>query len=277
MSYKQLFQLSILHEYYQNQVCPDFSIEPTNECSKLLRGHRLILKNKVNGILVIAPVDSEQKSWVELADNLRFTFILKLQNKDFINFTDIDWKSLDDIYQFSNEKNTQSGVSDLERTRTSLSDRRLPKGQNIFGIVDIYNNDSMLKVLNQGSEYKITFKAKKQHWCYYLVTDSLTNGDEFSIEDKDTTRETEIKFTRIASTEAGNTDPIFSTIKQQFPDSQQYLFKSESEIACQEAGIKNIQLNKKKSGSSDSAMWIEHLPNPLNNNGIQVINTLKYL
>ena len=276
MSYKQLFQLSIFHEYYQKQVCPDFSIEPTNECSKLLKGHRLILKNTINGIVVIAPVDSEQKSWIELADNLQFTFILKLQNQDFINFTDIDWKPLDDIYQFSNRNNNQSGVLDLERTLTSLSDRRLPKGQNIVGIVDIYNNDSMPKVLDQVSEYKITFQAKKQHWFYCLVTDSLTNGDEFSIEDKDITRETEIKFTRITSAEAGNADQIFSAIKQQFPDSQQYLFKSESEIACQEAGIKNIQLNRKNNGSSDSTMWIEHLPNPPNN-GIQVINTLKYL
>ncbi|MDJ0676400.1 MAG: hypothetical protein QNJ36_13615 [Calothrix sp. MO_167.B42] len=271
MSYKPLFQLSIFHEYYQKQVCPDFSIEPTNECTKLLQGHRLILKNKINGIVVIAPVDSEQKSWIELADNLRFTFILKLQNQDFINFTDINWKPLDDIYQFSNRNNNQSGVLDLEITQTSLSDQRLPKGQNIFGIVDIYNNDSMPKVLNQESEYKITFQAKKQHWYYCLVTDNLTNGDEFSIEG-----ETEIKFTRITGTGADNADQIFSAIKQQFPDSQQYLFKSESEIACQEAGIENIQLNRKNNGSSDSTMWIKHLPNPPNN-GIQVINTLKYL
>ncbi|MDJ0713959.1 MAG: hypothetical protein QNJ54_07040 [Prochloraceae cyanobacterium] len=239
MLYKQLFELNIFHDYYRNQVGPDLSIEPTTECIRILSGHRLIIKNKVNGILVIAAVDLEHKPLVELAENLQFTFILQLKNKDFIDFTDIDWKPLDDrIDRFSNENNTQIGVSDLEKSQTKLSEGKLPRGQNILGIVDIYNNDSMPKVLNQGSEYKITFKAKKQQWRYYLVTDRVTNGNEFLIQD--TTGETE--FTRLSSTEAEETDPIFSILNEQFPQSQQYLFKSDLEIACQEVGKKNIQL-----------------------------------
>ena len=279
MLYKQLFELNILHDYYQSQVCPDFSIEPTTECSKILSGHRLIVKNKVNGIVVIAPVDSEQKPWIELADNLQFTFILKLKTKDFLDFTDIDWKPAGNvIYQFTNEKNTQIEASDLERTQTKLSDRELPRGQNIFGIVDIYHNSSMPELLERGREYKINFTSKEQHWRYYLVTDSVTNGDEFLIKNKTKDTETEIKFTRFTSAEAEKTEPIFSVLKQQFPQSQQYLFKSDSKIACQEAGIKNIQLLKNKKIESDNpTVWIENLPNPSNRNGIQVINALKYL
>ncbi|OLT62716.1 hypothetical protein [Moorena bouillonii] len=106
MLYKPLFELSIIHDYYRDEVCPDLSVEPTPECRRVLRGHRLIVKNKVNGLVVIAPVDSEQKPWVYLADNLRFTFILKIKNQDFIDFTDIDWKPVDNVsYHFSNENN----------------------------------------------------------------------------------------------------------------------------------------------------------------------------
>ncbi|MDZ8104379.1 MAG: hypothetical protein RM338_01960 [Nostoc sp. DedQUE12a] len=279
MHYKQLFELRILHEYYRDQICPDFSIEPTSECQKILSGHRLIVKNQVNGIAVIAPVDSESKPWIELAENLQFSFILKLKNKEFIDFTEIDWKPVDNvIYQFNNKNHSNIEVSDLVTTQTKLSDRKLPRGQNIFGIVDIYNRSSISQILNQGSEYKINFQAKKQQWHYYLLTDSETNGDEFLIKDKDTSRKTEIKFTRFTSPEAEKADPIFSLLKQQFPQAQQYLFISDSEIACQEAGIKNIQLLKKKnSESSNPTVWIEHLPNPPNYNGIQVINALKYL
>ncbi len=278
MNYRTLFELNIFHDYYQNKVCPDFSIEPTTECSRILNGHRLIVKNKINGIVVIAPVDSEQKPWIELADNLQFTFILKLKNKDFIDFTDIDWKPAGNvIYQFSNENNTQIGLSDLEINQTKLSDRKLPRRQNILGIVDIYNNESMPEFLDQRSDYQITFEAKRQHWRYYLVTDTVTNGDEFLIKNKTKDTETEIKFTRLTSTEA-ETEPIFSVLNQQFPQSQQYLFKSDSEIVCQEAGIKNIQLLKKKKIESENpTVWIENLPNPSNRNGIQVINVLKYL
>ena len=280
MFYERLFELNIFHNYYQDKVCPDLSIEPTTECSRLLSGHRLIVKNKGNAIVVIAPVDSEQKPWIKLADNLRFTFILKLKNKDFIDFTDIDWKPVDDrIYQFSNEKNTQIGVSDIEITQTKLSDRKLPRGQNIFGIVDIYNNSSMPKILNQSSEYQITFQAKKQQWCYYVITDGVTNGDELLIQDEGKARResNKITFTRVTSAEAEKTDAKFSVLNQQFPQSQQYLFQSNSEIPCQEVGRKNIQLLKKKASGSTLTVLIEHLPSPPNHNGIQVINALKYL
>ncbi len=279
MVYKQLFELSIFHNYYRSQVCPDLSIEPTSECSRILGGYRLILKNKVNGIVVIAPVDSENKPQIELAENLKFTFLLKLKNKTFLDFTEIDWKPVEDsIYQYSNQKNTQIGTSNLEKNKMKLSDRKLAKGKDILGLVDIYNNSSFPKVLTRVSEYKITFQAKKQHWLYYLITDSVTQGDEFLIRDQDTTRETEIKFTRLKNTEAEKTDPIFSVLNQQYPQTQKYIFKSDSEITCQEAGIKNLQLvNQKNRNGGNSTVWIEHLPNTPNHNGIHVINALKSL
>ncbi|MDZ8183660.1 MAG: hypothetical protein RMX96_02195 [Nostoc sp. ChiSLP02] len=278
MPYKQLFELSIIHEYYGDKICPDFNIEPTNQCQKILDGHRLILKNKVNGIVVIAPVSLEDRPWIELAENLQFSFILKLKNKDFIDFTQINWKPGDEIYQFSNQNNTNIETSNLETIPAKLSELNLPKGQDIFGIVNIYNNSSMPKVLHQSSEYKMNFSAKKQQWYYFLLTNGEINDCEFSIKDKDTTRKSEIKFTRFTSAEAEKTNPIFSVLQRQFPQSQQYLFISDSEIACQQTGIKNIQLLKqKKSEISNPIVWIEHLPNPPNYNGIQVINALKYL
>lgn len=281
MVYKKLFELNIFHEYYRSKVCPDFSIEATPECSKTLAGYRLILKNKVNGIVVIAPVDSENKPQIELADNLKFTFLLKLKNKNFLDFTEIEWKPIDHlIYQYSNQQNTQIGTSELERSITQLSDSKLAMGKDTLGIVDIYNNSSFPKDLARVSEYKITFKAKKQHWFYCLITDSVTQGNEFLIQDKDKdpTRETEIKFTRLQNAEAEKTDPRFSILSQRYPQGQKYIFKSDSEIACQEAGIKNLQLlNKKNSNGSNSTVWIEHLPNPPNHNGICVINALKSL
>src|SRR5690242_18454659 len=107
MHYKELFELRIIHEYYRDLICPDFSLEPTRECRKILNGHRLIVKNQVNGIVVIAPVDSESKLLIELAENLRFSFILKLKNQEFIDFTKIDWKPVNNIiYQFSNKNST---------------------------------------------------------------------------------------------------------------------------------------------------------------------------
>ncbi|NET44165.1 hypothetical protein [Okeania sp. SIO2B3] len=90
MNYKKLFELSILHEYYANKLCSDFILEPTIECRKILSGHRLIIKNKVNGIVIITPVnpDDENKPQIELAEDLQFTFVLKLKNPKLLNFTE---------------------------------------------------------------------------------------------------------------------------------------------------------------------------------------------
>ena len=266
MLYNPLFEFSIFHNYYQNKICHDLSIEPTSECSKILSGHRLIMKNKVNGIVVIAPVNSDKKPWIELANNLKFTFILKLKNKDFLEFTDltnIDIQPIENINYFS-----YKNINEIR-----LSELHFPVAQDCLGIVDIYNSASLPKILDHGSEYKITFQPKKQQWCYYLVTDQSTNEDEFFIEDRETTATTKITFTKVASTDP---DPIFSVLKQQFPQSKQYLFKSDAEITCQALGRTNIQLLKRESGEiSNSTVWIKNLPNPPNHNGIQIINVLK--
>jgi len=61
MNYQGLFELSIIHDYYHNKVCTDLNIEPTSECRKILARHRLLVKNKVNGIQVIVPVTETGK------------------------------------------------------------------------------------------------------------------------------------------------------------------------------------------------------------------------
>ena len=66
MSYRKLFGLDIFHDYYQDLICPNFFIEPTSACEKILKGHRLILKKKLNGIQVIARFNSERKPWIQL-------------------------------------------------------------------------------------------------------------------------------------------------------------------------------------------------------------------
>ncbi|NEN91461.1 MAG: hypothetical protein F6K48_22165 [Okeania sp. SIO3H1] len=289
MIYKKLFELSILHEYYTNELCPDFILEPTIECRKILSGHRLIIKNKVNGIVIISPVDPDDESQpqIELADNLRFTFLLKLQNQKIVNFTERDFQGsiffnlqeeqLKDGLKcpaFSNKNSNQPGVVQLEEDtvilyyqelpesgteeKIKLSYEDLPGGQIVWGIVIIENNSSMAVDLNQSSDYQITFEAKEQKWRYYLITNSPMN--ELLIQDQ----QENIIFSDLE--EVAEDDPIFDTLDQQFPDpkSKKYFSESTSTILCQEEGINNIQLLK------NSSIWIEHLPNPPNHNIIKV-------
>jgi len=278
MNYQRLFELSIVHDYYQGEICPDLSVEPTPECSQILAGYRLLVKRKVNGITIIAPVAPGGKPLLELADNLSFTFLLKIHNPYFLDFTQIDPKFIRTpvgryLYAFSNEKNTEVGVSSLESTFISWSEIQCPQGENILGTVTIYNNSSLPKVATQTSQYQIAFQSKKHYWYYYLIADSKSNGDVFLIEDGEDTREPKLQFTQ-TELSPSDTDYIHTFFGPQFSGKLLYLFKSDIEITCQEAGRQNIQLLK-QNGKGSSTVWIEHLPNPPNRTGIQVINTLK--
>lgn len=271
MSYKKLFSLDIFHDYYQDKICSDFTFEPTPTCQKILRGHRLILKNKVNGIQVIARFNSQGEPWIQLAEDVKFTFVLKLKNANFVEFTDIVAQpNSNSVYLFKNQIKNQNitGNESLElgRKLEGLSNITLSQRHRAWGVVTIQHNAS------QKSSYKISFQAKKQHWKYYLVTNKDTPADEFEIKDQEQRRSPRISFTH---REIEQQDRVATMIAQQFPDSQLYLFQSETEIGDQEVPRRNIQLLKKVENQSSKTVWIEHLPNPPNSSATKIINLLQ--
>ncbi|MFP5274392.1 hypothetical protein [Coleofasciculus sp.] len=290
MNYQGLFELSIIHDYYQNKVCPDLNIEPTPECRQILARHRLLVKNKVNGIQVIVPVTETGQPWLELTDDLVFTFLLKIKNSSFLDFTHINAKFTRApneryIYWFSNQTITGIGVSSLERTLydpKTAEPKLPPQDRNNLGVITIYNNSSLPKVFlpkssNQTSEYQISWQSKRQHWYYYLITEPETNGDVFLIADAADARAEKIKFTKNEINQSDR-DQLYHVFTERFAGKQLYLFSSETEINCQEKGRKHIQLLKQKqNGKSKPTVWINHLPNPPNRTGIQVINALKFV
>ncbi|MCG8368741.1 MAG: hypothetical protein MJA27_36080 [Pseudanabaenales cyanobacterium] len=286
MHYQRCFNLSIFHDYYRDNVCSDFTIEPTRACQKLLRGHRLILKPMVNGLWVLMPVDAEQQPVLPLAESFTFTFLLKLKNPAFFSFTqlDADYAAIASLYSFSNQTHNTPGIADLSSALVQRSalhptnpaptdlTRRLTKitalntaeRKTVFGVVEIHNNGSLPTSPPPVSEFRITFAAKAQIWKYYLVAAKTSQSFPFSIHDK----AAEITF---VPTELDPSDRVAIAIQHRFPDSQPVLFQSETQILCQETGRQNIQLLK----NGHTKPWIPHLPNPPNHHGAQVINLLE--
>lgn len=283
MSYQTLFGLDIFHDYYQDKICSDFSLEPTPACYKILKGHRLILKNKINGIQVIARFNDQGEPWIKIAEDVKFTFLLKLKNTKFVEFTDIAAQpNSNSVYLFKNQNITENKSLELGRKLEKLSNITLLQRHNVWGVVEIYHNSS----LPQKNNYKITFQAKKQHWKYYLITNQDTQDNEFIIRDRDNTRSPKIIFTQ---KKIDKQDRVVAMIAQQFPDSQQYLFQSKNEIDDREVPRRDIQLIKKETKMQEkeektrqkrrktqsSTVWIEHLPNPPDSSATKIINLLQ--
>lgn len=96
-SYKILFSVDMLHEYYQSVFCRDFSIVPSPATAALLKGnqllyrfinHQLIVLTKVNpGTPGINPDPDKDKVISKLSANACLRFYLVLNNPHFFTIT----------------------------------------------------------------------------------------------------------------------------------------------------------------------------------------------
>lgn len=130
ITYGILFEVKIIHHFFLNKgenvydamSDPDkanmmlkydareiFEIVPTEECSKILRAHNCIYKLTSTGIIVGLRAESDGleppkfKSFVTLADDLMFTFLIKLRDMDFMNYTSLPFTgNSGQIFTFSN-------------------------------------------------------------------------------------------------------------------------------------------------------------------------------
>jgi hypothetical protein len=88
MKYLPLFSLELLHEYYADRRCSDFEIEATPETERLLGNCRCVLKPLPNGMRVLTLGSGPDAPFIPLPAEATFRFHLRLQNPNFILFTD---------------------------------------------------------------------------------------------------------------------------------------------------------------------------------------------
>ncbi|MEL6555678.1 MAG: hypothetical protein AAFQ63_19785 [Cyanobacteria bacterium J06621_11] len=284
MPYQSLFSLTLTHDYYQDRRCPDLSLEPTATCQKIMRDHRLLLKLQPDGLRIMATVAESGQPEIPLSDDLSFMFFLKLSGPNFHRFSALptEYDAARSLHVFTNHDFDTPGtmslspsVAQLEgltRSSSALAqsiadaiDIKKLNQTNVFGLVEISNNSTISLDASEPSRFRLNFAAKQHIWKYYLIADRA-QSDLFSIADKEAT----LSFSKA---EIGEGDRILTTIQHRFPTSQPILFQSSQPVSCQETGRKNIQLLK----SGHTQPWIEHLPNPPDRHGIQVINLLQEL
>jgi hypothetical protein len=112
--YKSLFEVNILHHFFVNKgeqewdkmsqedkdrmesnydIREIFDITPTLDCTKALSAHNCIFKRTSTGILVGIKAKPDElnsgkfNSFVPLADNLTFRFMVTLKDMNFLNYT----------------------------------------------------------------------------------------------------------------------------------------------------------------------------------------------
>ncbi len=137
--YKEIFRVTIKHDYYKKKYSKDFSFEPSEYCRKLLNNHNLKFKPTPYGFAVFAEVEesgSDEKLIRSFLDDTKFTFLVKLTNPFFLNFTDIPVKKKPHtIYYFNNLTNHEAGgelmlinKSEIPKTSSNASQTIMSSG-----------------------------------------------------------------------------------------------------------------------------------------------------
>lgn len=103
MMYKALFQVRIFHGYYTKGYAKDFSIQPCEQTSVMLRRHRMLFREVENGFDVLIPMANETDPLIAIGSDMKMSIALFLKNSSFPAFSDIAAKtSFDQIYFLNN-------------------------------------------------------------------------------------------------------------------------------------------------------------------------------
>ncbi|MDR6943329.1 hypothetical protein [Mucilaginibacter pocheonensis] len=113
VNFGNLFTVELLHSYYKDQLCTDFSIAVSTETSKVINGHKMIVKQHNNqlyaGIHCSGNVNP-LKPFIPVETGMQLTFFMKLNNSLFYNFTNLSSTNPGKIYYFTNRNNNVSNA-----------------------------------------------------------------------------------------------------------------------------------------------------------------------
>jgi hypothetical protein len=127
IQYKPLFQVNILHNYFLNKGVDEFfsmnesaktrqlevydvntffSINPTGNTAWKLSGHNLVFKTTNTGFTIWSKVTGNNNNipFIALDNNLSFTFLLKLKDTAFFNYSNLKLEDAAKLYCFTNRK-----------------------------------------------------------------------------------------------------------------------------------------------------------------------------
>ncbi len=106
VNFEGLFSVEILHKYFNNGLCPSFSITPSNNTLNVIKGHKMVVKQYHNKLY--AGIQSAAAApFIPVEQGMQLTFFLWLNDPLFFNFTNLPAGfNSTQIFYFTNRNNT---------------------------------------------------------------------------------------------------------------------------------------------------------------------------
>ena len=93
-SYKILFMMELLHDFYKDGKCVDFNVFPSAETAIHLTNYKAIYKTAGNKLIVLMKVDENGKPFIPINPEHKFTFFLELMKPLFMTVSNLDFNAL---------------------------------------------------------------------------------------------------------------------------------------------------------------------------------------
>lgn len=143
-----------------------------------------------------------------------------------------------------------ASIGDVFEITYAITPRR---ANGVFAEVAITYRDTAPSIAAAPGVFQINFAAKSARWHYYIVTDSAPAT--FRIEDQD--KQAPLVFRAApAAVPPDQSDPVATTLAQQYPKMQLLHFSSDALVQCQQTARKSLQLFLEDNPA------ISALPNP---------------
>ena len=104
-NYKKILSVEIMHDYFEDGLCPSFEINPSSNTRNILKEYGIIFRKITNGFVLISNRD-ERFTGISFNGPIQLTF--KLTNNDplFFNYTDLNLEGgTNFLFQNNNKTN----------------------------------------------------------------------------------------------------------------------------------------------------------------------------
>lgn len=126
-TYKKLFGIRVAHTFYTDKASPDFVLEPTELCKRIVSGHRLLVRRNAVGLDVHYPKSASAVPAIGFDEAVNFQFTLRLTNPFLPNFTELPRKNRGTIYLYSRQaQQTVLEQGEAVVTRGELPPLKIP-------------------------------------------------------------------------------------------------------------------------------------------------------
>ena len=232
ITYKPLFTVNVLHKYYLNNGAQEYStmsddekrhrmghydlsrfaeIIPSSATRLKLIGQGFVFKTVKTGFVVWCETDPDNadKPLISVDDGLSFTFLLKIKDAAFFNYTDLPFDTAQKLYLFSNKKpsavtgpfpaiNPVNSFTAVDKTYclTDEASAEITKEiqpyelRGVFALIriSIKGDNAGLDLLNSQGEalgrgFEIMFGNRKTYWRYiFKKGQGVTVNDDLEAE-----------------------------------------------------------------------------------------------